>query len=136
MRCEYEPHVLGNMVGQPLKVFASDPTPHNTQIMSKYNRSWNVTQDPGCQAFTKRFTHPEIMILVKCNIQPWMQAYIGVTTNPFYAVTGKAGTYAIGNLPPGRYPLEVWTATFGTEEKQVMVEPGRTITVNFTFTAH
>jgi plastocyanin len=133
VRCEYEPHVLGIMVGQPLKVLNSDPTTHNVHIMPKYNRPWNVSQEPGSQPFTRRFRHPEIMIPVRCNHHPWMKAYIGVTTNPFYAVTGKAGTFAIGNLPPGRYTLEVRTATFGTQEKQVTVESGRTSTVDFTF---
>src|SRR5579884_2911753 len=46
-RCEYVPHVLGIMVGQPLKVVSSDPTTHNIHVMAKYNRSWNVSQQPG-----------------------------------------------------------------------------------------
>lgn len=133
VRCEYVPHVLGIMIGQPLKVLNSDPTPHNTHVIPEHNRSWNITQQPGSQPFTRRFTDPEIMIPVVCNIHPWMKAFIGVTTNPFYAVTGKAGTFAIQKMPPGRYTLEAWTATFGKKDKQVTVKPGRTVTVNFTF---
>jgi plastocyanin len=136
VRCEYDPHVLGIMVGQPLKVLNSDPTTHNVHVMPKYNRPWNVSQEPGSQPFTRRFTHAEIMIPVKCNQHPWMKAYLGVTTNPFYTVTGKTGTFAINNLPPGRYTLEVWTATFGTEEQYVSVEAGTTTTVDFTFRSH
>jgi hypothetical protein len=62
-----------------------------------------------------------------------MKAYIGVTSNPFYAITGQSGTFTLKNLPPGRYTLEAWTAIFGTEDKQVRVEPGRTVTADFTF---
>lgn len=136
VRCEYVPHVLGIMVGQPLKVLTSDPTTHNIHVMPKDNRSWNITQEPGSQPITERFTHPEIMIPVKCNQHPWMKAYIGVTTNPFYAVTGKMGTYAIQNVPAGHYTLEAWTAIFGTEDEQVTVEPDKTVTINFRFTSH
>jgi plastocyanin len=136
VRCRYQPHVLGIMVGQPLKVINSDPTTHNIHIMPKYNRPWNVSQEPGSQPFTRKFTHAEIMIPVKCNQHPWMKAYIAVNTNPFYVVTGKSGDFAIKNLPAGRYTLEAWTATFGTQEKEVTVQPGETVTLDFTFTSH
>ncbi|HXJ95495.1 MAG TPA: carboxypeptidase regulatory-like domain-containing protein [Terriglobia bacterium] len=135
-RCEYEPHVLGIMVGQPLQVTTEDPTTHNVHVMPKDNRSWNVSQQPGSQPLIERFTHPEIMIPVKCNQHPWMKAYIGVTTNPFYAVTGNDGTFTIPNVPPGQYTLGVWTATFGTQKKQVTVEAGKAVTADFTFESH
>jgi hypothetical protein len=135
-RCEYAPHVLGIMVGQPLKVVSSDPTTHNIHIMAKDNRSWNVSQQPGSQPFISRFLHPEIMIPVKCNQHPWMKAYIGVTTNPFYAITSEDGTFIVKGLPSGHYTLEAWTATFGTQESEVTVEPGKRATADFTFHAH
>jgi plastocyanin len=135
-RCEYVPHVLGVMVGQPVEVSTEDPTTHNIHVMAKENHSWNVSQQPGSQPLTQRFTHPEIMIPVKCNEHPWMKAYIGVTTNPFYAVTGEDGTFAMKNLPPGQYTIGVWTATFGTQEKQVIVEAGQSVTADFTFESH
>jgi plastocyanin len=135
-RCEYEPHVLGIMVGQPLQVTTEDPTTHNVHAMPKDNRSWNVSQQPGSQPLIERFTHPEIMIPVKCNQHPWMKAYIGVTTNPFYAVTGNDGIFTIPNVPPGQYTIGVWTATFGTQEKQVTVEAGKAVTADLTFESH
>jgi plastocyanin len=135
VRCAYKPHVLGIMVGQPLKVLNSDPTSHNTRVVPKNNRPWNITQEPGSQPFTKRFIHPEVMIAFVCNQHPWMKAYISVTSNPFYAVTGQSGTFTLTNLPPGRYTLEAATATFGTQDKQVTVEPGRTVAVDFTFSS-
>src|SRR5487761_614285 len=75
-RCEYRPHVLGIMVGQPLQVVSLDPTTHNIHILAKTNRSWNVSQQPGSPPFISKFPHPEIMIPVKCNQHPWMKAYI------------------------------------------------------------
>jgi plastocyanin len=135
-RCEYRPHVLGIMVGQALTVVSLDPTTHNIHVMAKDNRSWNVSQQPGSPPLTERFTRPEMMIPVKCNQHPWMKAYIAVTTDPFYAVTGDDGTFAIPNLPPGRYTIGAWTATFGTQEKQVTVEADQSVTADFTFESH
>jgi hypothetical protein len=82
------PHVVGVMLGQVLKVVSSDPTTHNVHFMPKENREYNASQIPGAAPLVMRFTRPEIMIPVKCNQHPWMKAYIGVVSNPFYAVTG------------------------------------------------
>ena len=131
--CLYEPHVLGIMVGQPLQVLTLDPTTHNIHVVPNINRQWNVTQQPGSPSVIRKFTKPEIMIPVHCNEHPWMKAYIGVVDNPFYAVTGGDGSFALKDVPPGEYTLEVWTATFGTQEQKVVVRPGETATVSFTF---
>jgi len=134
--CMYEPHVLGIMVGQPLQVLTLDPTTHNIHVVAKINREWNVTQQPGSPSVIRKFTHPEIMIPVHCNEHPWMKAYIGVVSNPFYAVTGSDGSFVLKNVPPGEYTLEVWTATFGTQEQKVVVRPGETATADLTFEGH
>ncbi len=131
--CMYEPHVLGIMVGQPLQVLTLDPTTHNIHVVPTNNRDWNVTQQPGSPSMIWRFTHPEIMIPVHCNEHPWMKAYIGVVDNPFFAVTGKEGNFLLKNVPPGQYTLAVWTATFGTQQKDVVVRAGETASADFTF---
>ena len=131
--CIYVPHVLGVMVGQELKVISSDPTTHNVHVLPKDNREWNQSQIPGAAPIVKKFTHPEIMIPVKCNQHPWMRAYIGVTSNPFFAVTGSDGTFTIKGLPAGNYTLAAWTATFGTQEQNVSVQAGQSATADFTF---
>ena len=131
--CLYKPHVLGIMVGQTLNILTKDATSHNIHPMPKDNREWNLSQPPGGAPLEQKFTRPEIMIPVKCNQHPWMRAYIGVTKNPFYAVTGSDGTFAITGLPPGEYTIEAWTATFGTQEQKVTVGPSEAKTADFTF---
>ena len=132
--CMYQPHVLGVIAGQELQVVSSDPTTHNIHPMPKDNREWNQSQPPGAPPIAKKtFAHPEIMIPVKCNEHPWMKAYIGVTSNPFYAVTGSDGTFTIKGVPPGNYTIEAWTATFGTQEQKVTVQTNESATADFTF---
>lgn len=133
--CVYEPHVLGMMAGQELEVVSEDPTTHNSHLMPKNNPEWNQSQPPGAAPLIRRFAHPEIMIPVKCNQHPWMRAYIGVTSHPFYAVTGSDGTFRIKGLPPGDYTIEAWTATFGTQERKVVVPVSGSTTTDFTFKA-
>ncbi len=61
------------------------------------------------------------MIPVKCNVHPWMRAYIGVVSHPFFAVTGDDGTFTIKGLPPGTYTIEVWHEKYGKQEQPVTV---------------
>jgi hypothetical protein len=132
--CIYVPHVLGIMVGQELKVLSSDPTTHNVHAVCKVNREWNRTQTPGAGPLVSKFTRPEFMIPVECNVHPWMKAYVGVVSNPFYAVTAKDGRFVITGLPPGEYTLSAWTATFGTQQQRVTVPASGSTVADFTFT--
>ena len=132
--CVYEPHVLGIQVGQPLQIVTVDPTTHNIHISAKNgNRDWNVTQQPGTTSVNDKFSKPAIMVPVHCNIHPWMEAFIGVVTNPYFAVTGADGSFAIKGVPPGDYTLSVWTSTFGTQEQAVTVRAGESTTADFKF---
>jgi hypothetical protein len=131
--CMYSPHVLGVMAGQQLFIVSKDPTTHNVHFMSKVNRAWNETQQPGAPPLIHKFSHPEIMIPIHCNHHPWMSAYLGVTSNPFFTVTGTDGTFSIKGLPPGEYTIHAWTATFGTQEQKVTVRAGESSEANFTF---
>lgn len=135
--CMYKPHVLGILTGQDLHIISSDPTTHNIHPMPKDNQEWNTSQAPGAAPLDKKFARQETMIPVKCNQHPWMRAYIGVTKNPFFAVTGSDGTFTIKGLPPGDYTIEAWTAGVGgaaqTQDQKVTVGPKETKTVDFSF---
>src|SRR5262245_43624445 len=106
--CRYIPHVLGLQVGQTLTITNSDRATHNIHPTPKSNPEWNESQPQGSPAKEKKFTRRETLIPVKCNIHPWMRAYIGVLDHPFYAVSAKDGSYKIENVPPGDYTLVVW----------------------------
>jgi plastocyanin len=111
--CMYHPHVLGLMVGQPLKILNSDETNHNIHPMPHDNREWNLSQGPNAPPLVRKFWHPEAMIQVKCNQHPWMRADIGVVSNPFFYVTGEDGSFTLKGMPPGNYTLEAWTGLGG-----------------------
>src|SRR5262249_7318882 len=103
--CMYEPHVFGVMTKQEIEITNDDPTNHNIHQMPKENREWNESQPPNGEAKKKSFARQEASppISVKCNVHPWMRAYIAVVSHPFFAVTGDDGTFTIKGLPPGTY---------------------------------
>jgi hypothetical protein len=134
--CWFRPRVIGIQTGQILKVINSDPVTHNIHPQAQVNREWNHSQGQGDPPIERKFTHPEVMIPVKCNIHSWMHAYIGVVDNPYFAVSGSDGTFSIANLPPGDYVIGAWQEKLGTQEQKVTVSPSAKATVNFSFKGH
>jgi plastocyanin len=133
--CRYVPHVIGLMVGQPLKVLNDDNAEHNVHPMPKNNEEWNESQMPRAQPITKTFLHPEIMIPVKCNQHPWMQMYVNVMDNPLFAISGEDGSFHIKDLPPGEYTLAAVHEKFGEQTMKVTVAPKQQAAADFIFTA-
>jgi len=131
--CMYEPHVIGVQAGQPLKILNPDGTLHNVHAMPKVNEEFNMAMPKFRTEVSKTFTKPEAMFPMKCDVHPWMQAWLTVTDNPFFGTTGKDGKYTINDLPAGEYELEAWQEKLGTQTAKVTLGEGETKEVNFTF---
>ncbi|MBI4719611.1 MAG: carboxypeptidase regulatory-like domain-containing protein [Planctomycetes bacterium] len=133
--CHYEPHVLGIVEGQPLKVFNGDDTNHNIHFLPKKNEEHNFSQPKKDETEGKELKLvAEDVFKVKCDVHPWMGCYIAVFKHPFFSVTGEDGTYEIKGMPPGKYTLEAWHEEFGTQTAEVEVKSaGEAKTVDFTF---
>lgn len=130
--CLYEPHVIGVQAGQPLQIMNSDPTLHNVNAKPTQSTPFNLAMPMKGMKITKTFARPEIMVPVKCNVHPWMQAYVGVVAHPFFAVSGPDGSFTIKGLPAGAYTLEIWHEKLGTTTSSVTVADGQTQTVTVT----
>jgi len=131
--CWFTPRVLGLQINQPLRISNSDPITHNIHPVARSNREWNHSQGSGEPPITRRFVRPEVMIPVKCNIHSWMHCFIGVVDHPYFAVSDAEGTFAIRNIPPGDYVLEVWHEKLGTQQVKVTVAPSGRQQVDFKF---
>ena len=106
--CRYVPHVLGVMIGQPLLIRNSDPLLHNVHGLPFSNKEFNVGQPVKGSELRRILTHHEVMIRIKCDVHPWMGAWVGVLPHPYFAVTDESGRYEIEGLPPGSYEVAVW----------------------------
>ena len=130
--CTYKPHVIALQANQKLNVVNGDSTTHNIHPSPANNREWNMTQPPGVP-LEESFAREEIAIPVKCNIHPWMRGYIAVFKHPFFAVTGKDGSFELKNLPAGNYTVTVWHGKLGTQSQQVTVAAGQPAKLYFVF---
>lgn len=131
--CMYAPHVLGLMVGQPLKVLNSDGTLHNVHGLPKVNEEFNLAMPKFRKEITRTLDKPEFMFPLKCDVHPWMGAWVAVMEHPFFSVTKDDGIYTIGNLPAGKYEIDVWHEKLGIQKTSVILDEDETKEVNITF---
>lgn len=133
--CQYVPHVFGMMARQPLKVVNDDETLHNIHAMpqAEGNKEFNQGQPNKGMEMTRTFASPEIMVHFKCDVHPWMSAYVGVMSNPFYSVTGDNGTFSLKGLPAGEYDVAAWHEKYGEQVQKIKVGDGEAKTIDFKF---
>ncbi|MEA2163573.1 MAG: hypothetical protein QOK37_1700 [Thermoanaerobaculia bacterium] len=132
--CQYQPHVHGVMVGQPLEIKNDDATLHNVHAMPAVNSQFNEGQPVQGMVSTKKFDKAEITpFKVKCDVHGWMKSYMAVMPHPFFAVSQTNGTFTIPNLPPGSYTVVAWHEKYGQQEQQVTVGAKESKALSFSF---
>ena len=132
--CTYHPHVMGIMVGQPYRILNSDGVLHNIHALPKINAQFNRAMPPTVKEASAAFDKPEGMFQIKCDVHPWMSAYVGVFTHPFYSVTAADGKFTISGLDPGTYEITAWHERLGTQTATVTVAANQAKTQDFKFT--
>ncbi|HXE52514.1 MAG TPA: carboxypeptidase regulatory-like domain-containing protein [Tepidisphaeraceae bacterium] len=130
--CRYVPHVLTLGTGQTLRATTSDPTLHNVHGLCSVNEPFNFALVAPGQSKDLTFSRPELF-QVRCDVHPWMKAYVEVFSHPYFAVTDAGGKFEIRNVPSGSYTLMAWQEKYGTVRQPVTVEDGKVVTANFTF---
>lgn len=131
--CTYVPHVSGVQVGQPVILLNDDPTLHNIHSYSKNQKNWNLGLPFQGMKQTKKFSSPEVMVQLKCDVHPWMVGYVGVLPHPYFAVSREDGTFEIKNLPAGNYVAEAWHEKLGVQTQEIKLEPREVKEIKFRF---
>ena len=134
--CRYTPHVIALMRGGSVEFLNSDATMHSIHIIpaNANGRQLDVAQGPQGAPQVVPFKDPEIMIPVRCDPHPWMNAFINVADTRFFAVTDSAGHFEIKGLPAGRYELAAVHEKLGEQTVSVTVKSQETQTTDFKYT--
>jgi plastocyanin len=133
--CVFLPRILGAQVDQSLRFVNSDPLAHNVHGLPQNSRQWNFSLGVKGASRTITVDKPEVMIEIKCDIHPWMRAYLGVFDHPYFALSGEDGRFALEDLPPGEYTVEVWHERLGTRSQKVSLGAKEAKEIELTFAA-
>jgi plastocyanin len=132
--CVYVPRMMGARVGQTLQVRNDDEILHNVHSLSVKSNTFNVSEPKAGMVQQFKMKDEEVMLRIKCDIHSWMTSYVGVVSNPYFAVSNKAGTFEIANVPPGTYTIVAWQERYGPVMKTVTVRAGAVAAVDFAYT--
>ena len=132
IKCRFSPHVQAASIGQFVLLKNSDPILHTAHALFANDQpQFNIGLYPG-----RTSRKPLIaagLVKIRCEVHPWMAAYIMVTEHPYHAVSDIYGEYELSDVPPGVYQLKVWHESLGTQEKRIEIKQAGTQKVDFTF---
>jgi hypothetical protein len=113
--CKFEPHALAMREGQDLVAKNSSPVAHNVNWTGYplKNPGGNVILPAQGSNRIPNLKADRFPVTVKCNIHPWMSAYVRVFDHPYYAVTDADGQFTIKQAPVGKYRLVIWHEATG-----------------------
>lgn len=133
--CKYEPHVVGLVVGQKLRVVNNDETLHNIHSGSELKgNEFNVSQPRAGMTRDFDLKDKEVMMRIKCDVHNWMEGFVGVMSHAYFAVSDAGGGFKLPDgIPAGKYTVEAWHEFYGAKTQEVEVKAGETVTVAFDY---
>lgn len=133
--CRYVPHVIAVMKEGAVEFRNSDPTMHNIHTLPTQvgEKTIDVSEGPRAAPQVLHFDQPEVMLPVRCNNHPWMNAFINVSFTPFFAVTDADGNFEIKGLPAGDYVLGAAHEKMGEQTMHLTIQPHQSTKAAFTY---
>ena len=131
--CEFFPHVQVLPVGSTLILTSSDPVLHNSHAFYEDgSTAFNIAVPIMGMEVSQRLDRPGV-IKLRCDAgHTWMNAYIVVVDEPFYALTDVDGNFMIEGIPAGNYEIEAWHEWLGKNREPIFVKEIKSEPVNLT----
>jgi hypothetical protein len=136
--CQFVPFVSVMRDQHPITVKNLDDVSHDLQVYER--ESEHILMMFHRPALTKagtsdvvRFTGNRRGVIMQCGMHPYMQGHGMAVDNPYYAITGLEGTFAIPDLPAGTYRIKAWHPILGQQVKDLTVAANGTASVAFQF---
>lgn len=119
IKCRFEPAVQVIPAGS-LEVVNSDPMLHNTHGYYGKRTTFNLALPNQGQRIPVELKRAGT-VRIDCDAHGWMEGWVYVVDNPYYAITGPDGKFTITDVPPGDYTLVAIHPFTGPIEQPVTV---------------
>ena len=103
VKCRFEPEVQVIPAGT-IDIVNTDPVLHNTHGYYDKRTAFNLALPNKDQRIPTELKRPGT-VRVDCDAHGWMEGWIYVVGNPYYAITGADGKFSITDVPSGDYKL-------------------------------
>ena len=138
--CRFTPPLMVVPKGGDLDILNSDPVLHNIhtyEIIGAARRTlFNFGQPNQGQKLTKPINLRQgEWVKVECDAHDFMHAWMFGAASPYVAVSGEDGTFAIADVPPGKYRVRAVHPILGVKEGEVAVSAKGKAEVTFEFQA-
>lgn len=126
----FKPRILPIVKGTTVDFTNDDSVIHNVFAPPGSVKRFNLGNYG--HGVTKTVTFDELgEVTLLCNVHSEMVGYVIVLQNPYFAVTDKKGNFEIKDVPAGTYQLKVWHEKLRETSQEVVVEAGKTASVEF-----
>jgi len=132
--CMFGPHVSVAVKGQKLGIVSHDSVLHNTHLYSgdKLKTMYNIALPLQDKVIKKRLKKDGV-VTAKCDAHDWMLGYVYVAKNPYVSVSTEDGSFAISDVPPGKYKVTIWHEKLGKVSQDVTVTAGADTKLDYAF---
>ncbi len=137
-RCQFDQLVMAGMDGSSLRMLMNDTVLHPLRGWEMLNEGriplfHFPNLETGEEKSTKLTTRRSGMVKVECDQHRFMQTWILVPLNPYFATTNEKGLFAIDQIPAGSYTLSAWHPALGYLEKSITLEDNQRKTLSFQY---
>ena len=101
--------------------------------MPAINPGFNIALPIQGRKQTRVFEKPEPVFHIKCDVHPWMSAYIATFAHPFFGVSNRQGIVELSHLPAGTFQIKAWHERYGVQTQSVSVSAGETKQITVTY---
>lgn len=126
---QFTPRVLVAPVGSTIELPNNDRVFHNVFSFTN-GKPFDLGLYPTGASKHITLDRPAVNRLY-CNIHPHMAAYIVAVDSPYYATSDRAGTFAIRDVPPGRYTYHAWRSGADTLSAAIVVGDGQPLEISW-----
>ena len=141
--CSFGPFTGVIRTDETVRFVNHDPIKHTLHTYSLKGRKAKImrtvhTQSLRAQGQTEKVFHAQKMrravaVVLTCDRHDFMENWLYVVKNPYYAISDESGNFEIGQVPPGDYKLVAWHPVLGMKEQRVTVTPDGRLPVDFAF---
>lgn len=143
-KCSFGPFTGVIMTDEAVRFTNHDSIKHTLHTYASKGRKAKILRTVHTQSLrpdsqtekvfpTKKLRHPRAIVLT-CDRHDFMENWLYVVKNPYYAVSDESGHFHIDQIPPGTYDLVTWHPVLGMKTQRVTVTSGENVSIDFDLT--